>query len=351
MRVPDTISVRNFNGAIKSEHTRDTYERNLRYFLAHIGLDPESFVRLDQKRQTQLVDGYISDMKKLIAPNTVRNRYSAIKLFCVMNDGELNFAKLEKKLPSIDTKKERLPTREETKSLYDNCRFQGRVLLRLVIESGARIEGACELGLDDFEPIDNEICKITVYSGSKDEYVTFCSMETFEMIKKLTQKPRPNKLKDGKKRIFPRLGGARAILYRAWKRAGVKVDFPSNHFARKWFKTNAERSGAKSLYIEALMGHTTGLNKNYMREELPDLIKAYKQILPYLSLNGEKAKELDSVKEQLTEYKAGMDLIRPILAQLAKEAKTKEFTFTSPDGKQVYKLTTDQIAKMLEGKE
>jgi len=65
----------------------------------------------------------------------------------------------------------------------------------------------------------------------------------------------------------------------------------------------------------------------------------------------EKDKEFESMREQFKEFKAGMDLIRPVINQLAKEAKTKEFTFASPDGKQVYKLTTEQIAKLIEGKD
>lgn len=345
MQALDSISMGNFRDAIKTEHTKEVYERNLSYFLKHIAMKPDQFVSLDSKTQTALIDNYIATIRKQVAPNTVRSRYSPIKLFCQMNDILLNFAKFEKKLPSVETKKDRLPTAAEIKSLYDNCRVQGRTLLKLLLESGMRIEAASLLKIDDFEQLDDQIYKITAYAGTKDEYVTFCSMDTYNMVKQLLEK------KKGK--IFPRLGGCRAILYRGWKRANIKVDFPSNHFARKWFKTRAESSGVKSVYIEAMMGHSVGLNKNYLREEMPDMIKAYKQILPHLSLNGngEKAKELDGVKEQLSEYKAGMDLIKPILAQLAREAQTKEFTFMSPDGKQVYKLTTEKIVKLLEGRD
>ncbi len=294
-----TEPMNEFNGAIHNEKTRALYKRNLSYFFKHISTTPKGFVKLGDKKQTLLIDTYINDLKSLVEQkkleaNTVRSRYAPVKLFCQMNDILVNFAKFEKKLPSVETHKERLPTNAEIKSLYDNCRKQGRALLRLLLETGMRIEGASDLTIKDFEPIDDTICKVTVYRNSKDEYPTFCSMPTFELVKQYAK---------SEKRIFPRLGGCRAILYRAWKRAGVKVDFPSNHFARKWFKTNAERSGAKSLWIEALMGHAVGLNRNYMRENFNDIVEAYRKILPYLSLsgngNGETDKKLQSQEERL----------------------------------------------------
>lgn len=328
-------AMRSFFRGIKTQRTRALYERNFNYFLKYVGKDADAFVKLDSKTQTALIDKYMCSMEGSLSSNTIRSRFAPIKLFCIMNDVSLNFEKLQKGLPSVETHQERLPSKEEIKALYDNCRIQGRVLLKLLLESGMRIEGLSELKRDNFEPIDKEICKVTVYADSKkDAYVTFCSIETYDQVMKLPKsKVSANSKVKRVGDIFPHTHGCRSILYRGWKRAGIKIEFPSNHFARKYFKTNAERSGAKEVWIECLLGHSTGLNRNYLREDFGDLVDAYRKILPYLSLsgngngNGETRENVKSLQDENATLRADLNHLAEAVLKLQGIKAPKGFTF------------------------
>lgn len=322
--------MREFHSGIHNENTRAIYQRNLEYFFRDMQTTPEAFVKLTTEKQLSIVGEYMGLLHGKITANTIRSRYAALKNFCVMNKlfETKEYLYFEKKLPKLSLKDDRLPTKEELNLLFYRLRPQGRRLFKLLLESAIRIEGASELKESDFEPLpDHGICKITVYSGGEAEYFTFCSMETYNEITS----------KKGK-RLFPKLGGTRAILYRGWKSAGVKVEFSSNHVFRKLFKTNAERSGAKSVWIELLMGHKIGLDKHYLRENMDDIIAAYKQIMPYLSINGNGDKQ-----KQQTEFEA----MKAQIEELSREKESQKKKYAVMEG---YMKLSNHMAMQHDGK-
>ena len=60
-----------------------------------------------------------------------------------------------------------------------------------------------------------------------------------------------------------------------------------------------------------------------------------------------KEKEIEVLRQEVGELKVGVDLLKPVLSQLAKEAKTKKFVFKSPEGNQTYMLSTKDISRMI----
>ncbi len=292
--------------AIKSDHTRALYKRNLEYFTTWAKLTEDEIIGMEQKKLEALVMAYIGSCKKMLAPNTVRTRYSPIKLLLQMNDVILNWVKIEKTLPSVEyVRADRLPTSEELQQLEKHLKFLGRTLLHLLLESGIRIEAASLLTAKDLTPIpDLGICKIGVYPKTRGQYTTFCSMQTYQDMMLLAKK---------RGSIFPKLGGLRAIMLRAWKRAEIKTEWSSNHVFRKIFKSRGEQSSIKSIYVEHLLGHKQGLNQNYLRISDTELAKIYVQLLPYLSLTLDPAgsqkllEEMRQEIEALRTYKANTD--------------------------------------------
>lgn len=60
-------------------------------------------------------------------------------------------------------------------------------------------------------------------------------------------------------------------------------EFQADHGFRKYFKTVAERR-MKSLHVEMLMGHSTGLADNYYRIPEKELLDEYLKAVPDLSV-------------------------------------------------------------------
>ena len=115
-------------------------------------------------------------------------------------------------------------------------------------------------------------------------------------------------------------------------------------------------------YARELKGDKTTQYSNYTIEEKMEM---YMQLEPELTIfNADKLrKELDvkyqsqtkaieelkkqreEDKKELTETKLGVALLKPLLSQLAKESKTKKFTFTAPDGSVIGSVSLDDLEK------
>ena len=63
----------------------------------------------------------------------------------------------------------------------------------------------------------------------------------------------------------------RSAVYNQCKEDGVHL----SHGLRKFFKTQCEQAGMKSLHVEMLMGHNVGLASNYYRPPESDLLEDY----------------------------------------------------------------------------
>ena len=139
------------------------------------------------------------------------------------------------------------------------------------------------------------------------------------------------------------------------------------------FKDFAFTRAAKKFdtdFARELKGDRTTQYSNYTIEEKKEM---YRELEPELTIfNAEgirrdleakystQARELQELKEkeqgkekeivlrqEVGELKVGVDLLKPVLSQLAKEAKTKKFVFKSPEGNQTYMLSTKDISRMI----
>lgn len=50
-------------------------------------------------------------------------------------------------------------------------------------------------------------------------------------------------------------------------------EFQADHGYRKWFKTQCELAGMKSINIEILMGHSIGISDSYYRIQEKELLE------------------------------------------------------------------------------
>src|SRR5919205_3109094 len=88
----------------------------------------------------------------------------------------------------------------------------------------------------------------------------------------------PKKLKStGVKRLIENALWAQRIRIKL-ESGRKRHEFQADHGFRKWFKTRCEIAGMRSINIEKLMGHSTGISDSYYRatesEVLEDYLKA-----------------------------------------------------------------------------
>jgi len=339
-----------FFDAIKSPMTKDRYEKRLDIFLKHIGSEGSTLKERaadfaskaqDTKWATSVINDYMRYQKQRaekgeISESTVSNFYKPIKLFLNMNDITLNWRKITIRFPKGRSYgKDRAPSIQEIKQVlaYPDRRIKPVILL--MVSSGIRI-GAFE-GLDwgHIELIERAgqvlAAKVKVYAGDVEEYTTMITPESYRALKEyidyrasqgektepssplirdLFQPDRcgygwpkiPKRLKaNGVKRLIE---DSLQTVRKPLEKGKRRHEFQAAHGFRKFFKSRAERT-MKSLNVEMLLGHDTGLAENYYRPSESELLEDYVKAIPDLTILEEvkATPEIQDLKKSYEELK------------------------------------------------
>ena len=175
--------------------------------------------------------------------------------------------------------------------------------------------------------------KIIVYAGDEEQYISFLTPEAFlELQKWMDFRKDSGEQVTGKSwvmrdlwntRISSRRRGTVGIANRPvrLKSSGLKRlmkdalwskgirkrlepgkrrhEFQADHGYRKWFKTQCELAGMKSINIETLMGHSIGISDSYYRITEKDLLEDYLRAVEFLTIdeNNILRRQLNTVSE------------------------------------------------------
>lgn len=345
-----------FLDAIKSPVTRRQYLKRLEHFFHDINIEGPTLqaqakvfiekARADNQWATSVVLDFIRFQKERvergeIVGGTVENLYKPVKLLLQENDIVLNWKKIARRIPSSRSfSQDRLPTVEEIKAIISAGDRRLKPAVLIMVSAGIRV-GAFEfLNWGDVTPIKSGdelvAAKVIVYRGEQDEYFTFCSPETYRALKdyvdfrvqfgEVVTDSSPlirdiwwgDRLgKTGHEVKRPqrtKVGGVKRLVEDAIRTAGIRPagvkkkrwEFQGCHGFRKFFKTQCEGK-MKTLHVELLMGHMTGLNANYYRPKEADLLEDYLKAVPDLTLFERPAKEssvdIEELKKQVRELK------------------------------------------------
>ncbi len=325
-----------FRDSIRSPMTKNRYEKRLDLFFKFIQLDGvtvdgrakafASRAKSDLDWVTNEIMTYMRSQKERaekgeISESTISNYYKPIKLFCEMNDIMLNWKKITRGLPKgRSSATDRAPNIDEIKKLMEYPDRRIKPIVLVMISSGIRVGAWDYLKWGHIEPMTQEdgkvlAGKITVYAGDREQYTSFISPEAYDALKdwmsfrekhgEVVTKSSwlmrniwdasevkgailPKKLKSsGVKRLIERALWTQGI--RSKLEAGKKRhEFQADHGFRKFFKSTCEKH-MKSLHVEMLMGHDTGLSENYYRVSDQEMLDDYLNALPDLVI-GEEAK-------------------------------------------------------------
>jgi integrase len=256
--------------------------------------------------------------KEGISPSTIPNYFKAAKLFCQSShlSNKVEWKLVSKALPrAFNSAEDRAPTLEEIQKLlrYPDKRIKPLVLI--LVSSGIRIGAFETLKWKHIMPIastNNEVAKILVYPGDREQYYSFLTPEAYSAVKdwmnyraqcgetitKDSYVMRDIWEKgDDKGASNPNVLSQPAItrlLNRAWQAERVRPrlqkgekrhEFKTAHGFRKYFKTQAEQARIPSIKIEMLMGHSLGVSDSYAKFTEDQMLEDYLKIIDFLTID------------------------------------------------------------------
>lgn len=267
-----------------SANTLESYRRDIRQFEAYL---KEHNLSLDKVTKTIIITYLISLQKLGKATSTISRNLASIRCFYqfmhnsryIDNDPSLNLEspKVEKKLPSVLTKKEielllDQPIPTDPKGARD------KAMLELLYATGIRVSELISLELDDFDAnFGNIICK---HSDNKVRSIPigniamkYLKLYLSDYRKKLCTDDQNNLLFvnfHGKK--MTRQGFWKIIKYYTAKAKINKVITP--HTLRHSFAVHLVENGADLQVIQEMLGHSdisttqiySKMNKNRVKE-------------------------------------------------------------------------------------
>lgn len=349
-----------FYAGIKADQTRTTMDRLLKKFLLEACEDifhgtyrqrSEEFVNLAREKPivaTNIIIAYIKQLRKrtqlprnnknYMNPSYLPNKIKPIKKLVIMSDVQLPWHRIRSYYPEQDnTHKGRGYTREEIQKLLEYSDSIDTDFILLASSSGGLRVGAWanqvwgnifpiykvgeeyKIELEDSEKLDAKIvcAAMTIYKGSKEEYIALISIEAWDKLqeyKNVWQKKTGREPKGNDPLILARFSnltplthiGVKSRLEKLVKKAGLRDpknlgvglrrhEVPVTHgFRRYWDKVMIQTKRSKGTLSalvskERLFGHTgiVKTDKNYYWTDILELVPEYLEAMPEIMINDE----------------------------------------------------------------
>jgi integrase len=291
----------------------------------------DSFLKLPQDEISNLIVNYL--LQRNVSRQYKIVIFSAIKHACEMNDVVLNWTKMKKFIRTDNRDnsingKDRGYTDEEIRKILEFSDQRSKTAFLLLASTGIRIGALQSIKLGDLERID-DLYKIIVYSGDREEYITFTtpectreidnyleyrtrrgeqiSQDSFLIVMKFTndtmQKGKPFTGKSLRVTLQNCISstGLRGINHiNPHKRKEVAV----LHGFRKFFTKQLVDSKLNPEIREMLLGHKIGLASAYYKPTEQDMYQEYLKAVNLLTINEENRlkRELEQ-KIQIEKFK------------------------------------------------
>lgn len=304
----------NFVNSINSAETREQYEYCLTQFLKYCQMNLESFLKSPQDEISNLIVSYL--LQRNVSRQYRVVIFSAIKHACEMNDVVLNWTKMKKFIRTDNRDnsingKDRGYAHEEIQKILEFSDQRSKTAFLILASTGIRIGALQSIRLSDLERIDN-LYKIVIYAGDREEYFVFCTPECTKEIDSylefrkrrgeeigqmsylLVQKFSPKTMVKGS----PFKGKSlRVTLQNCISSTGLRgIDhvnphkrkqIPVLHGFRKFFTKQLVDSKLNPEIREMLLGHKIGLASAYYKPTEQEMLNEYSNAINLLTINEE----------------------------------------------------------------
>lgn len=307
--------------------------------------------------------------KNEIVVSTIFNYLKPIKLLCDINDIQVKWKKITIGLPKERKYAEdRSPTIEEVQSLVKYPDRRLKVIVSIMISSGIRLAAWDDLKFKHIQPIEKNgqivAARIIVYPGSEEQYYSFITPEAYNtlndwmdyrknngetitgdswVLRNLWDVTTPSGGPRGLVSIPKKLKhtGVKSLMERALRAQGIRSQleegrkrypFATDHGLRKFFKTRCEMAGMKSINIEILMNHSTGISDSYYRPQENEILEDYLKAIDGLTIN-----------------KNNSDILEMEIKELQEKDENREYMISSKLGERddVINALSDQVMQLM----
>lgn len=304
---------------IQSKHTRTIYQQNFDRFLNKINIHDRQILLDFSKNRPQIIKEmiinyihYLSEERE-IKHDSIKTQIAPIIHWFKINNDDFNLRMDNFKLhlpPTESINEDRPYTTEEMAQVIRVCDQRTRVVILLLCSSGMRMGALHSLQIGDLTKIpEYDLYKIQVYARSPDKYLTFCTFECAKAIQDYLdyRKRYGEDISKDKSPLIreqfnpdnpftinsPRFVSEKTIEYiliHALKQSGVRKPgvVHMTHGFRKFFINQCEnKSPMKSLFVDVLVNHDTGVKKHYLRIKESELLQEYLNAVDALTINSE----------------------------------------------------------------
>ena len=336
----------NFINSLNSEHTKITYAYCLNEFLSNINLNLNEFLN-NSVKQENLIIKYL--VEKKVSAKYKGVILATIKHACDMNDVLLNWKKIKKFIKTTKTGneiagKDRGYTHTEIEKIIAMADQRIKTAFLILASTGIRIGALPSLKYGDLEKI-QDLYKVTVYSGEKEQYITFTTPEAAKEIDNYLQfrKHRGEHItsdsyiivKKGFKGEPFKGYSLRSILQDNIENTGIKTigskwkrkETPLLHAFRKFFTKQLVDSNVRAEIREMLLGHDIGLTGVYYRPNEKEMLQEYYKAVPLLTISNEerlKFKLEERMQIQKTTIQTMQEQMDKLLQDVAAMKKGKK---------------------------
>lgn len=286
-----------------------------------------------------------------------------------MNDLLFNWRKISKFATVSDSeqearKRDRAYSHEEIGRMLERATLRMKAMILLLASTGMRLGALPPLKLRNMIRLADreDVYQITIYEGSKEEYITFCIPEAAKAISSYldsrydageSYSPAsplfradydPEDQFQARNKIRPMTLGAinsnlRTILDRAGiaprhtlvegEQAGsIRKDVMRAHGFRKFTNTQMVQADLKGAAKEMLLGHSIGMDDKYYRPTPAQLLEEYLKAVDLLTINEEnrlrrKVEELTIRTSDISVLRNQMQELRDIVSNQRAQAQTQ----------------------------
>lgn len=327
--------------SIKSERVAYDYIDMLAGFVKDTGISPRELCQLSPKGAFEAMKGWAIGKLSSISTGRLHVIWYAVKSYLDFNGVEVKggppFRRVMKYLDKI-------PTKEELKVIIDSApNLSTKIAINLMAYSGIRPEDICDLTYScikaDFEK-GVVPCAIYVPQGKGNNvYITFAPEPTLDLLRRYFRLRRGERLHDESPILVNSITKVKGIrrktltwkIRRAMERSGIqlvtkfgdKVQRMRPYSLRKYFRSNLTGHVA-SEYIEAWMGHTSGLahvyggTKDLDPTTIEHMREAYRGAWRYLSVEGGTSSKEELVLEAIRKFAESFG-IEPMRIRIEKQ--------------------------------
>lgn len=268
-KIPDYINWLNTFG---NKGTAKKYAEALHQFEAHVKTIPTDPTPEDA------ILSYVSEKKKSgLSVATINSRISALKSFFEYTGYTINKNKVKHLGEQIEgVRSDKYISYGELKTMLNYCDGENKLMITILLITGARLSEACMIKYDDIKVNDNNTITMTIVTLKQRKYaarrLTISTRWAVDIIidNVLKNENKKAKLWDGTPECL------RQRIYTIAKKAGLKNVHP--HSFRHALATHLlNKRGGSAGGVQKILGHkslqTTGIYSHESEKDMEDTMK------------------------------------------------------------------------------